>query len=166
MDEQPIVNLADLEFQTEVHGNPFEARHAPVAMRIGARKLGYRVTVVPPGKRAWPYHCHLVNEEMFFVLAGEGVLRCGGREYPIRAGDFISAPPGADSAHQIINTADVDLKYIAVSTMEEPDVVRYPDSGKFAVFAGSAPGGPRERRTFCAIARETPALDYWDGEDA
>ena len=38
------------------HGDRFAARIAPVAARIGARRLGYNVTVVAPGKRAFPFH--------------------------------------------------------------------------------------------------------------
>jgi uncharacterized cupin superfamily protein len=31
--------------------------------------------VVPPGRRAWPYHYHLENEEAIYVLEGLGTLR-------------------------------------------------------------------------------------------
>ena len=48
-----------------------------ISRKIGARKLGYNLTGVPPGKRAFPFHNHQVNEEMFFVLAGSGEIRIG-----------------------------------------------------------------------------------------
>jgi len=45
---------------------------AAIANLIGAKKLGYRMTVVPPGKKAWPYHAHLVNEEeLSFMILGK-----------------------------------------------------------------------------------------------
>ena len=50
-------------------------RMAPVGPRIGAQLLGYNITAVPPGKRAFPLHNHHVNEEMFFILSGSGELR-------------------------------------------------------------------------------------------
>jgi hypothetical protein len=34
----------------------FEARAGVIGARIGARNLGYNITAVPPGKRAWPFH--------------------------------------------------------------------------------------------------------------
>ena len=34
-----------------------------------------RVYEIPPGKSAYPYHYHLKNEETFFILKGEGLLR-------------------------------------------------------------------------------------------
>jgi len=43
-----------------------------VGTRLGARLLGYNITAVPPGKRAFPLHNHMVNEEMFFVVEGHG----------------------------------------------------------------------------------------------
>ncbi|NIO39646.1 MAG: cupin domain-containing protein, partial [Burkholderiales bacterium] len=69
-----------------------------------------------PGKRAWPYHAHYVIEEMFYILEGEGTLRHAGKEYPIRAGDFICSPADPEQPHQIINTSDKSLTYIALGT--------------------------------------------------
>lgn len=137
------VSLDELDFQTSSHPPRYEARTAAVATRLGARKLGYRVIELPPGKRGWPLHHHHVNEEMFVVLQGTGIFRLGTSEIPVKQGDVVAAPAGGpETAHQFINTSDAPLRYLAVSTMEEPDVMGYPESGKFAVFVGSAPGGP------------------------
>ncbi|MEZ0372718.1 MAG: cupin domain-containing protein, partial [Candidatus Sericytochromatia bacterium] len=136
MSNRPFIrNLDEVELKPWGHGEKFKARHAKISQQIGGKKLGYGVVVLPPGKRAWPYHAHLANEEMFYVLEGEGTVRLNGEELPIRAGDFISVPPGPESAHQIINSSETELKYIAVSTREQPEVVQYPDSGKTAFMA-------------------------------
>src|SRR3954452_4705813 len=71
-----IVNIAELEMQprtpqfapTGPAAERYDARVAFIATRIGAKKLGYNLTAVPPGKRAYPFHSHRVQEEMFFVL--------------------------------------------------------------------------------------------------
>ena len=161
----PIVNLDQLDYATPDRPAAFAARLAPVAARIGARQLGYRVTELAPGARAWPFHSHFANEEMFFVLEGTGVLRMGSQHLPIRSGDFIAAPTGgAESAHQIINTSDQVLRYLCVSTMIEPEVALYPDSGKFFVLAGSPPGGDKDQRSFSHIGRLADSVGYWDGE--
>src|SRR5262249_17527626 len=135
-----IVNLEDVPAQKRSHGEKFECEIAPVGARLESRKLGFNVTVVPPGKRAYPYHAHRGNEEMFFILEGEGSVRIAGATHRIRKGDFVSLPPGRDSAHQIVNDSAADLRYLAVSTMELPEVVEYPDSGKLA-FLARTPGG-------------------------
>jgi uncharacterized cupin superfamily protein len=167
MNETPILNLDQLDFAREIrHGELFEARLAPVSPRLGAMRLGYNVTSVPPGKRAFPFHCHHANEEMFFILEGSGTLRFGEREHAVRAGDFIACPPGgATVAHQIINTGVVELRYIAVSTAIDTDVYEYPDSGKFGATGGRRPGSwPPEASFPATFVEAASAVDYWKGE--
>ena len=121
-------------------------------------------TVIPPGKRAFPYHAHRGNEEMFFILDGEGSVRIAGAIHRIRKGDFISLTPGRDSAHQIINDSKAPLRYLAVSTMEVPEVVEYPDSGKLGVMAGSLGGRPATEDSVRRFTRLRDGVDYWEGE--
>ena len=52
--KKPILNIDDVEFEAHVHGTSFVVRIAPVANQLGARLLGARVVVIPPGKKAWP----------------------------------------------------------------------------------------------------------------
>jgi len=161
----PIVNLDQLEGKRDLqHGDKFGATLAPVGPLIGARKLGYNVTTVAPGKRAFPFHNHHVNEELFFVLEGEGQLRYGDAQHPVRKGDFVCCPAGGP-AHQFINTGAAPLRYVAVSTMIEADVWQYPDSGKFGVIAGRTPGVFPSQATFPSqFVKNGTSVDYWDGE--
>jgi uncharacterized cupin superfamily protein len=162
---RPIMNLSEIEFRDQGNGERFQARLGTIGAKIGAQKLGYNVTVVPPGKRAFPFHNHRFNEEMFFILEGEGEVRIGGERYPIRAGDVIACPPGPD-AHQIINTSNADIRYLAVSTKISPEIVQYPDTGtgKFGILAEyPAPGGGKGE-TFRFVGRPDGGVDYWEGE--
>ena len=135
-----------------------------VAARIGARQLGYNITAVPPGKRAFPFHNHQVNEEMFFVLAGTGEIRIGRETYPIRTGDIIACPAGGpETAHQILNTGTEELRYLAVSTKLSPEIAEYPDTGRFGVLADLAPGADGKPRMLLFMGREGEGLDYWEG---
>lgn len=162
---KPIINLDEIAFKRLSHGDKFDVLEGPISAALGAKQLGYSLAVVPPGKRAYPFHCHHVNEEMFLVLQGSGVVRVGGREYPIRQGDVIAAPAGGrETAHQIVNTSGDELRYLMVSTMVPTEVVEHPDSGKVAVFVGGAPGYDAAKRTFNYRGRLGPKLDYWDGE--
>src|SRR5690349_18953937 len=90
---KPIINLDEIALERFAHGEKFEVHDGAIAPQIGAKLLGYSLAVVAPGKRAYPFHCHHVNEEMFFVIEGTGTLRFGDAEYPVRAGDVIAAPP-------------------------------------------------------------------------
>jgi uncharacterized cupin superfamily protein len=162
----PILNIADLEYRETSHGERYAARLGAIGPRIGAQKLGYNVTVLPPGKRAFPFHNHRVNEEMFFVLEGEGEVRIGQARHPIRRGDVIACPPGGpETAHQIINTSQTaELKYLAVSTRQYPEVAEYPDSGKFGLLAEFPPGADGKPQTMRFVGRAEASLDYWEGE--
>jgi len=172
----PVINIADLAFRPWGHGSllpgqktdappQFAARLGAIGSRIGAQKLGYNLTVIPAGKCAFPRHNHHVNEEMFFILEGTGEVRIGDQTYPLRAGDVVACPPGGtETAHQILNTGTVELKFLAVSTMMSPEIADYPDSGKFGVleFAGSEPDGRARGSRF--IGRRETSCDYWEGE--
>jgi uncharacterized cupin superfamily protein len=160
-----ILNLADLDYEPLGHGDRFECRMGEIGGRLGSKKLGYNLTVIPAGKRAFPFHSHRINEEMFFVVEGHGELRIGDALHPIRAGDVIGCPPGGpETAHQLINNSDADLKILAVSTMIWPEIVDYPDSGKFGVSLQVQDGAGKEQTLFRFIGREASAVDYWEGE--
>jgi len=171
---KPILNIADVEFRKVGHGTTFPgAENAPekffaqvgdIGRRLGAQKLGYNLTVVSPGKRAWPFHNHRVNEEMFFVLEGEGEVRIGQETFPIKAGDVIAHPSGGtETAHQIVNTSNADLKYLAVSTVTTPEICDYPDSGKFAAMQVQ-PGPDGKPKFWRFVGRDGTGLNYFDGE--
>jgi len=169
----PIFNIADVELQpfppgmgpTGETAERFEARMGRISMQIGARKLGYNITAVPPGKRAFPLHCHRVNEEMFFIIEGSGEVRIGQERYPIRAGDVIACPPGGpEKAHQIINTGDAEMRYLAVSTKESPEICEYPDTGKVGIMAEYAPSSEGKPQGFSMVTRPDMQVGYWDEE--
>ena len=153
----PIVNLADLPLEANGKGENFSAMLGRVGATLGTRQIGCTLVVLEPGKRAWPYHLHHGEEEVFVVLAGEGTLRFDDNEFPVRAGDVILTPPGPGTAHQIVNTSGSELRYLALSGKRSPEVCYYPDSGKFGAYFG-------ERRDGAFIAKHTSAVDYWDDE--
>lgn len=127
-------------------------------------KLGCSLYEVPPGRRAWPYHYHGANDEAIYVLEGTGTLRVGGEKVKLYEDDYASFPARVEGAHQLLNTSDSVLRYLCFSTMVEPDVTVYPDSGKVGVFVGAAPGGPKEDRVIKELFREGDGVDYYEGE--
>lgn len=164
MAQPPIINVNDVELVPWGDGNGFQAQLGMLGARVGAKKLGYRVVVLMPNMKAWPYHAHYVNEEMFLVLEGVGTLRFAGSEHPIKAGDVIACPADADKPHQIVNTSNEPLRYLAVSTMEHPEVAHYPDSEKIGVMVGAPPGSDPSKRKFFLFKEASTGVDYWEGE--
>jgi len=162
MSRQHIVNLADLALKDNGNGKSFQAKLGRAGPLLGLTTIGCTLTVVPPGKRAWPFHRHHVADELFYILSGSGEVRLDGETKPIRAGDLIGNPAGAE-AHQIVNTGAQELRYLGFSTIGSVDVLEYPDSKKFAVGAG-VKDGDLKTATFMYLGRADAPKDYWDGE--
>jgi uncharacterized cupin superfamily protein len=157
---KPFVSLDEVPAERFRHGRTFDARVARVGTLLGARQLGYSLVEVPPGKRACPFHVHHGVEEMFLVLSGRGRLRFGDEVFAVRAGDCIAARAGG-APHQLENDAQEPLRYLAVSSIAETDVVEYPDSGKVGYDIGSGVDAPPRSR----YLRGDRVVDYWEGED-
>jgi len=162
MADKPVVNVADIPLTENRHGERFLAKVGRIGAALGLSGLGCTLHVVPPGKRAFPFHAHHVADELFFILSGEGQYRYGAETFTVRSGDLLGAPAGK-TAHQLVNEGAEDLRYLAFSTKGSVDVVEYPDSKKYAVAAGVKNGDFRTA-SFAHIARAGESLDYWDGE--
>jgi uncharacterized cupin superfamily protein len=157
---KPFVNLQDVEFTDIEENGYYTSRRAQFSDAIGARKLGYNLTVLPPGKAQCPFHAHRGEEEMFLILEGEGELRFGDQRYPIRKHDVIACPTGGpEVAHQIINTGSTDLRYLALSNRVDIEACEYPDSNKVLICANE-PGTPALR----VMIRAEADVEYYDRE--
>ena len=156
-----VVNIDELELEHfSAVGGKFESDAVRVGALVGAKDLGYSYDVVQPGKTSCPFHSHRAEEEMFFIVKGEGTLRYGAERRKVRAGDFICCPVGGpETAHQIVNDSGAELAYISVSTMMPAEVCEYPDSGKVGAFGGR--GESRLRH----MTEASSGVDYWKGEE-
>lgn len=158
---QRIVNVADVALQDTGNGKAFQGKVGRVGPLLGLKGLGCSLTVVPPGKRAWPFHRHHVASELFYIIAGSGEVRLDDRTLPLRAGDLIASPAGGE-AHQIINTGTSELRYLAISDVGTSDIIEYPDSGKVAAAAGIR-DADLSTATYKSLGRIAPA-GYFEGE--
>ncbi|MBV9167001.1 MAG: hypothetical protein JO342_12700 [Solirubrobacterales bacterium] len=92
-----------------------------------------------------------MEEEIFVVLAGDGVVQLGDEQTPVRPGHVVSRPPATRIPH-VFRAGEAGLTYLAYGTREPADICYYPRSNKIN-FGGVG-----------VIAR-LEQLDYWDGED-
>lgn len=157
---KPVVNLDDVQFDDIEENGYYTSRRARFSAGIGARKLGYNLTELLPGKSQCPFHSHREEEEMFLILEGEGELRFGERRFPLRRNDVVACPTGgAEVAHQIINTGTTPLRYLSLSNVSSTEVCEYPDSQKIGVFADtSSASGVRK------MFRAEAGVAYYDRE--
>lgn len=146
------MRMEDMRVSHNAHGDYEYTKRTFVGR--GAGEALVCVYEVPPGKSAYPYHCHLKDEETFHILSGTGTLRTPEGERPVSAGDFLHFPAGPVGAHKLTNTGSVPLVYIDFDVIHDLDVCLYPDSGKLAVW------GKGVNRVYPADAN----VDYYEGE--
>ena len=169
---KPVISLGDLSLDAWERGTLYKSADISFGKLLGLKGLGISYNEVPAGKSSCPFHNHHVEDELFVILEGEATYRFGEQSYAVKGGDVLGAPAGGqDTAHQIINTGSVTLRYLGVSTMAATEVCEYPDSGKFLVTSRPAAGQPA-RHIYDAndlklrqMGRNGIGhLDYWDGE--
>ena len=123
--------------------------------RGAADKTMVSVYEIPPGKSAYPYHYHLKNEETFYILSGEGILKTPEGERRVAAGELVFFPAGSAGAHKLTNPSPTEtLTYIDFDVIHDLDVCVYPDSDKIAVW------GKDVNRVY----ELDSAVDYYKGE--
>lgn len=148
-----VVRTKDLPWAEAVNHGPFFQRRKG----LGGERLSAGLWELPPGKRSFPLHAHLVTEEALFVISGTATVRTPEGLTPIGPGDFVHFPPGGP-AHQLVNDGTEPLVYVGLGAGVGADVVEYPDSDKVAAAVGTGPS--RKRFLF----KRGTQVDYWDGE--
>jgi uncharacterized cupin superfamily protein len=156
-------NLFADDWDIEQSQSGYSWKRMRVARRLGGELLGASVYELPPGQGTWPYHLHWANEELVVVLEGTATLRTPDGERELERGDAVIFRRGPEGAHKLVNGSDRNARVLVVSTMVEPDIGEYPDSGKVGLFAGAAPGAPTPEGTLEAFYR-LDQVGYFDGE--
>jgi uncharacterized cupin superfamily protein len=145
-----VVNVEDVEAVTVERTRVARTRRN-LGRAAGSITTGIQHVQVVPGKESAPAHCHSLEEEIFVILGGDGVVVLGREEFPVRTGHVIARPAGTGVAH-VFRAGSSGLTYLAYGMRDPGDVAYYPRSNKIA-FRGVG-----------VIAR-LESLDYWDGED-
>ena len=121
----------------------------------GAKNSLVSVYEIPPHKSAYPYHFHHNNEETFYILSGEGVLRTPEGEKKVTAGELLFFPTGPAGAHKLTNSSDTEnLVYIDFDVVHDVDITIYPDSDKIGVWGMG----------INQLYSQAEAVDYYNGE--
>src|SRR6185437_12627841 len=89
------------------HGH-IQGRWTQLGIGAGSEGVGVRRIEVPAGRWSTPVHEHGLEEEIFYVLTGEGISFQGGDTAEVRAGDCIVY--GANTgAHTLYATQPLDV---------------------------------------------------------
>ncbi|KAB2919978.1 MAG: cupin domain-containing protein [Hyphomicrobiaceae bacterium] len=84
----------------------------------GARHLDYRISMYQPMAYV-KLHKHKVQEQIYHVLDGEGLMEIGNETRVVRRHDVIFLPPGVE--HSIQNSGLVDLVFLVVTSPPSDD---------------------------------------------
>jgi mannose-6-phosphate isomerase-like protein (cupin superfamily) len=79
----------------------------------GSKNLDYRISVYQPRAFVAP-HRHRIQEQIYHILDGEGLMEIEGERTVVRRDDVIFIPPGVE--HAIYNTGMTDLRFIVVTS--------------------------------------------------
>jgi len=130
----------------------FRRKFVPIG---GANNALVSVYEIPPGKAAYPYHYHHKNEETFYILSGEGILRTPDGERKVSAGDLLFFPTGPAGAHKLTNCSDAEnLTYLDFDVVHDVDIAVYPDSDKIGIWGMG----------INKIYPQAGNVDYYEGE--
>ena len=107
-----MINRAEVAEASASEGDIRFARRR-LGAAAGSARIGCSVYVVEPGARQMPVHVHGDEEEIFFVLAGEGLSWQGGAACAVGPGDVIVHPPGRDPHTFLAGEAGLELLVFA-----------------------------------------------------
>jgi mannose-6-phosphate isomerase-like protein (cupin superfamily) len=85
---------------------------------VGSRLVDYRISVYQPKAYVAP-HRHKVQEQIYYILEGEGLMEIDGARTPVGPLTTIFLPPGVE--HAIYNTGVTDLRFIVVTCPPEDE---------------------------------------------
>lgn len=80
---------------------------------VGSKRIDYRISTYQPMAYV-ERHKHDVQEQVYHVLGGEGLMEIDGERTVVRRNDVIFIAPG--SWHSIQNTGLGDLTFIVATT--------------------------------------------------
>jgi uncharacterized cupin superfamily protein len=141
-------------FSAEKFGG--RTRHLTYAAAGDDYHVGMVIESPAPGKRLFPRHYHMQEEEQAIILEGEVTLLLEGDErHVMQPGDYVCFPAGRKIAHSFLNSGSGPCRYLVIGERKAGDVCVYPDSNKLAV-----PALGERRHVFDKAATR----DYWDGE--
>lgn len=149
-----VTRSSEVQWVAALDQGPFSQRRKP----LGGAKLTSSLWELPPGKKSFPLHAHLVTEEALYVVSGRAKVRTPEGLTEVGPGDYVSFPPGGP-AHQLINDGQEPVVYLGLSATQGVDVVEYPDSDKIAAAVGAPPDGRR------FMFRKKDQAGYLEGED-
>ncbi len=106
---KPVINIADVPLRDNGHGERVRGEDRKLRPDDRLDRIGAMYAVVPPGKRAFPFHIHHGLHELFVILEGTGEYRFGDETYPVKARRLRGPAGGPTSRTSCHRRTELDL---------------------------------------------------------
>lgn len=155
MSEIKHANMEQLEVRHKKKHKDYEYYRRDFVPRGYEGETMVSIYEIPPLKSAYPYHYHHKDEETFYIISGEGLLKTPEGERKVAAGDLLFFPANENGAHKLTNTSSTEnLVYLDFDVVHDLDVAVYPDSNKIGVWG----------KGVNKVYKMEDDRDYYDGE--
>ena len=91
----------------------------------GSSRIDFRISRYAPSAYV-AEHVHKVQEQVYYVLEGEGLLTLDAQQHLMRPHDYVYVPPGV--RHSFTNTGTAGLVFLVVTTPADDEP--HPKGGK------------------------------------
>jgi quercetin dioxygenase-like cupin family protein len=111
---EQMARMAWREYPGHVGGALSKALVGPE--NTGTARIDFRISRYAPAAYV-EEHVHAVQEQIYYVLEGEGVLTTDGERHLMRPHDYMYVPPGV--RHGFGNTGTSGLVFLVITTPAE-----------------------------------------------
>lgn len=84
----------------------------------GSKRVDFRISHYAPAAYVGE-HVHKVQEQVYYVLEGEGILTLDDTKHLMRSHDYVFVPPGV--RHSFTNTGTQGLVFLVITTPASDD---------------------------------------------
>lgn len=94
---------------------------------VGSSRVDFRISRYAPNAYV-AEHVHKVQEQIYYVLEGEGLLTLDEERHLMRPHDYVYVPPGV--RHSFTNTGTAGLVFLVVTTPADDEPATREGEGK------------------------------------
>lgn len=108
-----IRNIVEVLWETPPEHYDAHSKMLVTPVTVGRTAFDHRISSYQPKGYVAP-HKHKVQEQIYHVLDGEGLMELDGERHVVRSHDVIHIPPGVE--HAIYNSGLKDLVFLVITT--------------------------------------------------